>query len=149
MRTVDTMTAEVMLHPSAGALADETVRRAIKALIEGRGENKEVLAKRIGMTPSTLYRRLAGRGSSQAFSAGEVYLIATYFAVPIGDIYSGFGGAFAATDAEVNTAQRRPVAARHVARDRRRPRIRRRRIHGLPTPVIARSGPDLRLVVSA
>ena len=141
------VTAQVLTYPSAGAIADETVRRSVKALIKGRGVSTEDLARAIGMTPSTLYRRLAGKGSSQAFSAGEVALIAASLGVPITDLFSGLGGAVAASEADLTSAQSRPASETATARDQlaARRRTRRREDHTpwLPQPVVGR---HLRLI---
>lgn len=98
------MTADVLMHPGAGAMADETVRRSIRALIEGRGVDKDEVARAVGMTRTTLYRRLGGSGSTQAFSAGEVAVIATFFRVPITSLFDGLGGAFIAQGDDVMNA---------------------------------------------
>ena len=137
------MTAEVLTHPSAGAIADETVRRSVKALTKGRGVSTEDLARAIGMTPSTLYRRLAGKGSSQAFSAGEVALIAAALGIPITDLFSGLGGAVAASETDVQSAQSWPpfetaTPGDELARARQR-RRRKDSIPWLPMPIIGRA----------
>lgn len=74
--------------------ADDTIRRTVKGLISGHGLRVETVAAAVDMTPATLYRRLAGKGRSQAFVAGEVAALADYFNVPVGDLYDGLGGRF-------------------------------------------------------
>lgn len=88
------MTAQVIELLPTGERADETVRRTIKALIEGRDLNIEDVADRAGLARATLYRRLSGHGSKQAFKAGEVATLAAYLGVRIEAIYSGLGGTF-------------------------------------------------------
>jgi transcriptional regulator with XRE-family HTH domain len=92
------MTAEVVRVFPIGERADETVRRSIRALIEGRDLRKDDVAEAVGMTKATLYRRLGGHGSVQAFTAGEVATVAAYFGVSIESIYTGLGGAFLPPD---------------------------------------------------
>lgn len=99
------MTAEpILVGTPRGAQADETVRRSIKALIHARGLDKREVADAVGMTRTTLYRRLAGHGSNQPFTAGEVAALADYFDVEIEALFSGLGGAVAAP---LDAAERR------------------------------------------
>lgn len=88
------MTAEVIQLFPVGADADDTVRHTVKALMSGRGVSAETVAPGVGMTVATLYRRLGGKGATQAFKAGEVASLARYFDVPVGQIYNGLGGTF-------------------------------------------------------
>src|SRR5690606_31830595 len=92
------MTAEVIQLFPTGELADDTVRRTIRALMHGRGISAEGMAPEVGMTVATLYRRLGGTGATQAFKAGEVASIARYFDVSISDLYDGLGGTFVPPD---------------------------------------------------
>lgn len=92
------MTAEVIRLFPTGEQADETVRRTIKGLIKGRQLRTDDVAAAVGIAHATLYRRLAGTGSKQAFSAGEVASLARYFGVPIEQIYTGLGGVFVPPD---------------------------------------------------
>lgn len=86
--------AEVTQLFVSQGVADETVRRTVRGLIEGRGIKVQTLAEAVGMQQSTLYRRLGGDGSQQAFSAGEVAAIASYFRVSVAQIFEGLGGVF-------------------------------------------------------
>lgn len=88
------MTAEVSPLFPTGDRADETVRRTIDALIRGRDLTVEQTAKMAGIHRSTLYRRLGGKGSRQAFTAGEVSALARALRVTIQDLYGGLGGTF-------------------------------------------------------
>lgn len=90
------MTAQVIDFP-VGSSADNTIRASIKALLSGRGMSKEDLADEIGMSHATMYRRLAARGSEQAFKAGEVASIASALGVHVGQLYDGLGGTFVPT----------------------------------------------------
>jgi hypothetical protein len=76
---------------SIARTADDTIRRAVKALIGGRDTDSESVAAAIGMVRSTFYRRLAGHGAP--FTGGEVQAIADHFGVPVADLFSGLGGA--------------------------------------------------------
>jgi transcriptional regulator with XRE-family HTH domain len=111
------MTAQPSLTFPVGEQADETVRRSIKALIEGRGLDKGDVADATGMTRSTLYRKLSGEGSSKTFTAGEVATLAAFFEVPISAIYEGLGGAFLAPEVAQNDGERH-AAGRRGARNR-------------------------------
>lgn len=73
--------------------ADETVRRSVKALVQGRDMRREDVAAAVGIPRTTFYRRLAARGSAQAFTAGEVAALAAFFRVPVEELYNGLGGA--------------------------------------------------------
>lgn len=92
------MTTPASHHVSAGAppestvaeLADDTIRRAVRALIAARATTPDAIADAIGMTRSTFYRRVSGRGAP--FTAGEVQAIADVFEVPVADLFSGLGG---------------------------------------------------------
>lgn len=98
------MTAEVIQLFPTGELADDTVRRTIKALMHGRGITAENMAPSVNMTVATLYRRLGGSGSAQAFKAGEVASIANYFDVSVADLFGGLGGTFVPPDGGGNIA---------------------------------------------
>lgn len=84
---MSTETATPLPRPRAG---DDTIRRTVKALIAGRETKSSVVAKAIGVSPATFYRRLEGGG----FSATEVVELAAYFRLRVEDLYSGFGGLF-------------------------------------------------------
>ncbi len=146
------MTAELLVHPTAGAIADETVRRSIKALCRGRNVDMGDIARGIGMPRSTFYRRLSGTGSRQPFTAGEVALIATYFGIPIGDLFTGLGGAVAASEADVTSAQSCSPCETATVRDeiaaRRRRAAPRELAPCLPKPVIGKA-PHLQIVTCA
>lgn len=77
-----------------GAEVDDTIRRAVKALIHGRDVKTDAVADAIGISRATLYNRLRGRGRQQAFQAGEVADLAAYFGLRVDDLYSGLGGRF-------------------------------------------------------
>lgn len=90
------MTAEVVPIPAPdNDRTDETIRRTVKGLIRGRGLRVEDVAPAVGMATTTFYRRLAGKGQQQAFAAGEVSRLASYFELEIMDLYTGLGGKFA------------------------------------------------------
>lgn len=94
----DYMTTPATRPVSAGApadttvaeLADDTIRRSVRALIAARATTPDAVADAIGMTRSTFYRRVSGRGAP--FTAGEVQAIADVFEVPVADLFSGLGG---------------------------------------------------------
>jgi transcriptional regulator with XRE-family HTH domain len=92
------MTAEVAPLFPTGDRADETVRRTVAALIEGRNLTVDQAAVMAGMTRATLYRRLSGKGSRQAFMAGEVASLARVLRVRIDQLYDGLGGTFVPPD---------------------------------------------------
>lgn len=86
------MTADVTpLHAARrpGDDANDTVRRTIRALMAGNGLKVEQLAPMVGMSPSTLYRKFAGRGSHAPFTAGEVAELADVLGAEVGDLYAG------------------------------------------------------------
>lgn len=89
------MTAHVIpLNRGRQEQVDDTVRTTIKALMAGRGMSADELAALIGLTPSAVYRRLRATGSSRAFTAGELVVIAEALEVELTDLYSGLGGRF-------------------------------------------------------
>ena len=47
------------------------------------------LAAAVGMSRSTMHRRLTSRGSTSAFTAGELAAVALALGVPIGDLFEG------------------------------------------------------------
>ncbi len=100
------MAATNVLDFPRGDVADDTIRRTVRALMHGRGLKVEDLADGIGMQRSTLYRRLSGNGRKQAFAAGEVADIAAFFGVPVGDLYDGLGGRFTPPAAPSTSAPR-------------------------------------------
>lgn len=85
------MTADVtpIRATRPGDDANDTVRRTIRALMAGNGLKVEQLAPMVGMSPSTLYRKFAGRGSSAPFTAGEVAELASALGAEIADLYAG------------------------------------------------------------
>ena len=107
------MTAELTPSFPMGdqAQVDETVRRTIDALIRGRELTRDEAAIRAGIDRATLYRRLAGRGSQQAFKAGEVAALARLLDVPVASIYDGLGGVFTPPP---TTAGESPSAAQNA-----------------------------------
>ncbi len=90
--SADVPTTDTPDAPLAGvaATADDTIRRSVRALIAARGQESEDVARAVGMTRATFYRRLSGRGAP--FTAGEVQAIADWFDVPVADLFSGLGG---------------------------------------------------------
>jgi len=100
------MSAEVLSPDQYQDRVNNTVRRTVAALIEGRGLDKDQVAKAVGMKRATMYRRLGGSGSMQAFGAGEVAALARYFNLPIGSFYDGLGGAFVDTGKGSGTVTR-------------------------------------------
>ena len=52
------------------------------------------LSAATGFARSTLHKRLSGRGTSHAFYAGEVAVIAEVLDVEISELYTGLGGTF-------------------------------------------------------
>lgn len=69
--------------------ANDTVRRTIRAAMAGQGLKVEQLAPMVGLSPSTIYRKFAGKGSAAAFTAGEVAEIAAALKMEIADLYAG------------------------------------------------------------
>lgn len=104
------MTAEMSPNFPTGdqAQIDETVRRTIDALIRGRELTRDEAASQAGIDRATLYRRLAGKGSRQAFKAGEVAALAHILDVPVARIYDGLGGVFTPPPAPDATTVGRP-----------------------------------------
>lgn len=87
------MTAEVIAFP-IGDNADDTIRATVRALLRGRGMSTEDLADAVGISHATMYRRLAAKGSKEAFKAGEVATVARILGVHVGQLYDGLGGTF-------------------------------------------------------
>lgn len=85
------MTAEVTPLPQRrlGDDANDTVRRTIRAAMAGQGLKVEQIAPMVGLSPSTIYRKFAGKGSAAAFTAGEVAEFAAALEMEIGDLYAG------------------------------------------------------------
>jgi len=48
----------------------------------------------VGVSHATMYRRLAAKGSKEAFKAGEVATVAQVLGVTVGQLYDGLGGMF-------------------------------------------------------
>ena len=55
----------------------------------GQGLKVEQIAPMVGLSPSTIYRKFAGRGSAAAFTAGEVAEFAAALEMEVGDLYAG------------------------------------------------------------
>lgn len=89
--TLEGMTADVTPLPQRrlGDDANDTVRRTIRAAMAGQGLKVEQLAPMVGLSPSTIYRKFAGRGSAAAFTAGEVAELAAALELEIADVYAG------------------------------------------------------------
>lgn len=66
---------------------DEVVRRTVKALMAGAGLIPKTLSPHVRIPTSTLYERL--KGTAQVFTGGEIWRIAEFFGVPVGDMFSG------------------------------------------------------------
>jgi len=90
------MTAEVLPLPVA-RMADDTIRRTIKALVQGKGLRPEEVAEAAGISRTTYFSKMSGKGSAQAFKAGEVALIAQFLGVSVAQLYDGLGGTFVPT----------------------------------------------------
>lgn len=88
------MTAEVIEFRPRADDVNDTIRASVRALMKGRALSTEQLASLSGMASSTLYKRLAGKGSQQAFAAGELGVIAAVLNVEVGRLYDGLGGTF-------------------------------------------------------
>lgn len=99
------MTAQVIDFP-VGANADDTIRATVEALLSGRGMTKEELADEIGVSYATMYRRLGGSGSKEAFKAGELASVARALGVHVGELYDGLGGRFVPTPPDGGTSLR-------------------------------------------
>lgn len=85
------MTADVtpLAQRRVGDDANDTVRQTIRAAMAGQGIKAEDLAPRVGMSGSTLYRKLGARGSVATFSVGEVAEIAAALGMEIADLFAG------------------------------------------------------------
>ncbi len=70
---------------------DRTVSATVTALYRGRGLSREDLREAIGVSYGTIVSRLQGR---TAWTAYEVYTLAAFFNVRIGDLTEGLGGMF-------------------------------------------------------
>jgi transcriptional regulator with XRE-family HTH domain len=88
------MTAKVIELFPTGGLADDTIRHTINALVKGKGLRSEDVAAAAGLSRSTYFAKMSGKGSRQAFKAGEVALIAQYLGVHVSQLYDGLGGTF-------------------------------------------------------
>lgn len=88
------MTAEVVNLFPTGSDADDVVRQTVRAVMKGKGMSVEEVAPHAQMSPATLYRKLAGKGSREAFKAGEVATLARILNVGVEALYSGLGGTF-------------------------------------------------------
>ena len=88
------MTTQVVPLFPTGAQAEDTIRGTVRGLLKGRGLSVDDIAPLAGMSASTLYRKLAGKGEKDAFKAGEVASLARVLKVEVGQLYSGLGGAF-------------------------------------------------------
>lgn len=83
------MTADVLAFTGGRDGRAQRIRNTVRTAIAARGVRVEDLAPQVGMTPATLWRRLGGKGSTQAFYADEIELIAEVLGFDIGDIYRG------------------------------------------------------------
>lgn len=90
---------------------DDMIRATVQALIAGNGTKAEIVAASIGMTPATMYRRLGGVGSSQAFHAGEVAALARHFGVEVEDLFTGLGGRLHPSPKAAQTVTRQYLSA--------------------------------------
>ena len=70
---------------------DRTVSATVTALYRGRGLSREDLREAIGVSYGTIVSRLQCR---TAWTAYEVYTLAKFFNVRIGDLTEGLGGMF-------------------------------------------------------
>lgn len=61
------------------------------------------LAAAIGMSRSTMHRRLTTSGATSAFTAGELAAVAVALDVPIGDLFEGRVSVVSATERSVNS----------------------------------------------
>src|SRR4029077_12651339 len=61
---------------------------------KGKGLRSEDVAAAAGLSRSTYFAKMSGKGSRQAFKAGEVALIAQYLGVHVSQLYDGLGGTF-------------------------------------------------------
>lgn len=89
------MTAEIVSLFPTGADAEDTIRATVRGLLKGRDLTVETVAPLVGMSPSALYRKLAGHGDKDAFKAGEVASLARVLEVRVDQLYDGLGGTFA------------------------------------------------------
>ena len=88
------MTAQVVELFPTGGQADDTIRRTIKAIAEGKGIRADQLAAAAGMSRSSYFDKMAGHGAQRAFKAGEVADIARCLHVTVAQLYDGLGGTF-------------------------------------------------------
>lgn len=82
--------------------ADDVVRATIRANLAARDLHMDELAAAIGMSRSTMYRRLTSRGHTAAFTAGEVAAVALALDVPIGDLFEGRVSVVSGAERSVN-----------------------------------------------
>ena len=102
------MSADVVdLQAKRRGDAEDVVRASIRALIAGNGMGVDELAAAAGLARSTLHRRLSGRGTKDAFYAGEIAVIADVLGVDVQELYSGLGGRFGAPKGSVTN--RKPL----------------------------------------
>lgn len=89
------MTAQVIHFPTDAACIDSTIRTTVKALMKGRGLSAEALAPKLGMSASSLYRKLSDdAGERSSFKAAEVAGLARELGVSVGQLFDGLGGTF-------------------------------------------------------
>lgn len=91
------MTAEVIALFPVGEHADDTIRRTVDALVKGKGLSPAQVAEDAGMSRSTFFHKMAGKGASQAFKAGEVASLARVLGVSVAQLFDGLGGTFVPT----------------------------------------------------
>ena len=85
------MTADVLpLHGARRTAEEEQARRSVKALLARHEMKVEELAERVGITRTTIYKRLSPRtGSGQSFTLGEAIAVARLFGVTVDDLTAG------------------------------------------------------------
>jgi transcriptional regulator with XRE-family HTH domain len=82
--------------------ADDVVRATIRANLAARSLHMDELAGAIGMSRSTMYRRLTSRGHVAAFTAGELAAVAQALDVPIADLFEGRVSVVSSAEMSVN-----------------------------------------------
>lgn len=83
-----------MIDFPSGALADDTIRRTVSALVKGKGLSPDDVARAAGLSRSAYFSKMKAHGREKAFKAGEVAGMAEFLGVKVQDLYDGLGGTF-------------------------------------------------------
>jgi hypothetical protein len=96
---------------------DETIRRSVAALFEGRSISKDKLADVLGVSRTTAFNKLSHTNPTP-FSASEVAIVAAYLQVDVSELYNGLGGLFLVQRPMQETGARGAIVSSGAARGR-------------------------------